>query len=178
VSAAGGRAVSLARCRRWLDVRDRDPEYRAGEQRLAGVLAGLQELYLLRLDYTLQAVYAVQRRAAGGSGDALGEAVEAVRELDAAHLRRVNEARLEFFDRLRPHDRPVIAEYRAAVSAVLGDAAALVIAGGHVGVLAEVLHLFNVAAALNGTARNGAPVIAWSVGAMTLPAGLVLFPDR
>ena len=173
LSAAGGRAVNLALYRRWLDVRDRDPEYRAGEQRLAGVLAGLQELYLLRLDYTLQAVYAVQRRAAGGSGDALGEAVEAVRELDAAHLRRVNEARREFFDRLRPHDRPVIAECRAAVSAVLGDAAALVIAGGHVGVLAEVLHLFNVAAAL-----NGAPVIAWSAGAMALTDRIVLFHDR
>jgi hypothetical protein len=154
-------------------VRDRDPEYYAGEQRLAGALAELQELYLLRLDYALQAVYAVQRRAAGVSGDALGEALEAVRELDAAHLRRVNEARLEFFDRLRPHDRPVIAENRAAVSAVLAEAAALVIAGGHVGVLAEVLHLFNVAAAL-----NGAPVIAWSAGAMALADRIVLFGDR
>jgi len=85
----------------------------------------------------------------------------------------VNEARLEFFDRLRPHDRPVIAENRAAVSAVLANAAALVIAGGHVGVLAEVLHLFNVAAAL-----NGAPVIAWSAGAMALTDRIVLFGDR
>jgi hypothetical protein len=168
-----GQAVNLALYRRWLDVQDRDPEYRAGEQRLAGVLAELQELYLLRLDYALQAVYAVQRRAAGVCGDALGEALEAVRELDAAHLRRVNEARLEFFDRLRPHDRPGIAENRAAVSAVLADAAALVIAGGHVGVLAEVLHLFNVAAAL-----NGAPVIAWSAGAMALTDRIVLFHDR
>src|SRR5205814_4243864 len=86
---------------------------------------------------------------------------------------RVNEARLEFFDRLRPHDRPVIAENRAGVSAVLADAAALVIAGGHVGMLAEVLHLFNVAAAL-----NGAPVIAWSAGAMALTDRIVLFHDR
>jgi Peptidase family S51 len=180
VALLEGRAVNLALYRRWLDVRDRDPEYRAGEQRLAGVLAELQELYLLRLDYALQAVYAVQRRAASAwaPGDALGEALEAVRELDAAHLRRVNEARLEFFDRLRPHDRPVIAENRMAVSAVLADAAALVIAGGHVGVLAEVLHLFNVAAALNGAALNGAPVIAWSAGAMALADRIVLFGDR
>ena len=180
VSLLEGQAVNLALYRRWLDVRDRDPEYRAGEQRLAGVLAELQELYLLRLDYALRAVYAVQRRSApaSASGDALGEALEAVRELDAAHLRRVNEARLEFFDRLRPHDRPVIAENRAAVAAVLADAAALVIAGGHVGVLAEVLHLFNVAAALNETALNGAPVIAWSAGAMALADRIVLFGDR
>ena len=35
-----------------------------GSSELAGVLAELQELYLLRLDYALQAVYAVQRRPA------------------------------------------------------------------------------------------------------------------
>ena len=78
-------------------MRDRDPEYFAGERELAGVLAELQELYLLRLDYALRAVYAVQRRAWPRPGDALGEAVAAVRELDAAHLRRVNGARGEFF---------------------------------------------------------------------------------
>ena len=72
----------------------------------------------------------------------------------------------------------MIAENRAAVSAVLAEAAALVIAGGHVGVLAEVLHLFNVAAALNETALNGAPVIAWSAGAMALADRIVLFGDR
>jgi cyanophycinase-like exopeptidase len=59
------------------------------------------------------------------------------------------------------------------VSAVLAEAAALVVTGGHVGVLAEVLHLFNVAAAL-----NGAPVIAWSAGAMALADRIVLFGDR
>jgi len=167
----GGRAVNLALYRRWLDVRDRDPEYSAGERRLAGVLAELQEVYLLRLDYAMQAVYAVRRRSS--SPDALVEAVEAVRELDAAHLSRVNGARGEFFARLVPHERPVIAEHRAEVSAVLAEAAALVVTGGHVGVLAEVLHLFNIAAAL-----NGAPVIAWSAGAMALADRIVLFGDR
>jgi hypothetical protein len=166
-----GRAVNLGLYRRWLDVQDRDPEYSAGARALAGVLAGLQEIYLLRLDYALRAVYAVQRRPA--SGDGVRDAVDAVRELDTEHLRRVNVARREFFDRLAPHDRPVIAEHRAAVSAVLADASALVITGGHVGVLAEVLHLFNVAAAL-----NGAPVIAWSAGAMALADRIVLFHDR
>jgi hypothetical protein len=173
-----GRDVNLGLYRRWLDVQDRDPDYTAGAGRLDGILTELQDLYLLRLDYALRAVYALQRRSASEGGDrlrseAVSEAVAAVRELDAAHLRRVNETRLEFFGRLRPHDRPVIAEHRAAVSAVLADAAALVIAGGHVGVLAEVLHLFNVAAAL-----NGAPVIAWSAGAMALTDRIVLFHDR
>ena len=105
--------------------------------------------------------------------EAVFDAMGAVRELDAAHLRRVNEARLEFFDRLRPHDRPVIAEHRAAVAGLLGRPRRLILAGGHVGVLADVLHLFDVAAAL-----NGAPVIAWSAGAMALTDRIVLFHDR
>jgi hypothetical protein len=167
------RAVNLGLYRRWLDVQDRDPEYFAGERELAAVLAELQELYLLRLDYALRAVYAVQRRAGLAGVAAVEDAVAAVRELDAAHLRRVNGARGEFFQRLSPHDRPVIAGHRAEVSAVLADAAALVIAGGHVGVLAEVLHLFNIAAAL-----RSAPVIAWSAGAMALADRIVLFHDR
>jgi hypothetical protein len=84
----------------------------------------------------------------------------------------VNEVRGEFFDRMRPHDRPVIASHRAEVADLLDSAAALIVAGGHVGVLAEVLHLFNVAAALRS------PVIAWSAGAMALADRIVLFGDR
>jgi hypothetical protein len=182
----GGRVVKLELYRRWLDVQERDPEYAAAERALQGVLAELADLYLLRLDYALQAVYALQRRAEsdrlGGTftehvAEPVTEAVAAVRELDAAHLSHVNEVRREFFDRLRPHDRPVIAEHRAAVAGLLGEAAALVMAGGHVGVLAEVLHLFNVAAALAATA-GGSPVIAWSAGAMALADRIVLFGDR
>ena len=174
----GARAVNLSLYRRWLDVQDRDPQYAAAERELAGTLAELQDLYLLRLDYALQAVYAVQRRSGPAlGGEALAEAVAAVRELDAAHLRRVDNVRGEFFQRLPPHDRPVIAGHRAAVQGILGEAGALVIAGGHVGVLAAVLHLFNVAAALHQGADRS-PVIAWSAGAMALTDRIVLFGDR
>ncbi len=129
----GGRTANLSLYRRWLDVQDRDPQYAAAERALAGMLAELQDLYLLRLDYALQAVYAVQRRSPGElRTEALGEAIATVRELDAAHLRRVNGMRGEFFQRLQPHDRPVIAGHRDEVQGILGEACALVIAGGHV----------------------------------------------
>ncbi|MFZ0188184.1 MAG: hypothetical protein WAL72_14710 [Streptosporangiaceae bacterium] len=164
-----GQAVNLELYRRWLDVQERDPEYAAASRALADVLAELADLYLLRLDYALQAVYALQRRT---SGSALDEAVAAVRSLVALQLAHVNEARGEFFQRLRPHDRPVIASHRTEVAGFLDSAAALIVAGGHVGVLAEVLHLFNVAAALRS------PVIAWSAGAMALADRIVLFGDR
>jgi hypothetical protein len=180
----GGQAVNLELYRRWLEVQERDPEYALAERALQGVLGELTDLYLLRLDYALQAVYALQRRTAGSAlaeaalaEAALAEAVAGVQSLDAAHLARVNEVRGEFFDRLRPHDRPVIAVHRAEVAGLLDQAAALVVAGGHVGVLAEVLHLFNVAAALQSTAGRS-PVIAWSAGAMALADRIVLFGDR
>ena len=170
----GSRDVSLRLYQRWLDVQERDPVFAADERRLAWVLEELQDTYLLRLDHALQAVYAVQRRADSDrlGASVLAEAIDAVRELDAAHLRRVSAVRDEFYQGLAPHDRPVIAEHRAEVAARLGDAAAVVIAGGHVGVLADVLHLFNIAASLPSA------VIAWSAGAMALAEQIVLFHDR
>jgi len=210
----GDRDVNLALYRRWLDVQERDQEFAAAAQAARRVLDELQDIYLLRLDYALRAVYAIQRRNGRGrlpgaaltgaaltgaalpgsalpgapmtepalhgaalaedalTGAALTEALTAVRELDAAHLRRVGEVRGEFYQAWRPQDRPVIAGHRAAVAGMLGDAAALVIAGGHVGVLADVLHLFNVGAGLRS------PVIAWSAGAMALTDRIVLFHDR
>ena len=170
----GARDVNLGLYRRWLDVTERDPLFAAAERRLAEVLDEVAASYLIRLDHALQAVYAVQRR--GGNGPLragiLAEAIGAVRDLDAAHLRRVGAVRGEFYAELPPHERPVIAEHRAEVAALLGDAAAVVVAGGHVGVLADVLHLFNVAASLR------APVIAWSAGAMALTERVLLFHDR
>jgi hypothetical protein len=168
--------VNLRLYQRWLDVQERDPEYAAGQRRLAGVLAELVDTYLLRLDYALRAVYALQHRAASGADsvddEAVAAAIGAVRELDEAHQHQVDSARGEFFEALRPHDRPVIAEHRAAVAGVLGEASALIVAGGHVAVLAEVLHLFNVAAA------PLSQVVAWSAGAMALTDRIVLFHDR
>ena len=170
----GSRDVNLALYRRWLEVQDRDPEFAVAQRQLQGVLDEVQDIYLLRLDHALQAVYAVQRR----NGDdqlrlgELAEAVAAVRDLDAAHLCRISDVRWEFNQAWQPHERPVIAEHCAAVARLLSDAVVLVVAGGHVGVLIDALHLFNVAASLRS------PVIAWSAGAMALTDRIVLFHDR
>jgi hypothetical protein len=170
-SASHNGVVNLGLYRRGVDVAERDPVFAAAWDELRQVLAGMQEVYLLRLDYALRAVYAIQRRA-GVDAEAVSEAVAAVRELDEAHLRRVNGARGEFYARLEPHARPVIAAHRDEVAGILRDSSALVVAGGHVGVLADVLHLFNVAASV------GSLVVAWSAGAMALADRIVLFHDR
>ena len=59
--ALGGRDANLGLYRRWLDVQDRDPEYAMAERTLQEVLAELQDSYLVRLDYALRAVDALQR---------------------------------------------------------------------------------------------------------------------
>jgi hypothetical protein len=170
----GSRDVNLALYRRWLEVQDRDPEFALAQRQLQGVLEEVQAIYLLRLDHALQAVYAIQRR--GGDEQLrqgeLAEAVAAVRDLDAAHLRRISDVRGEFNRAWQPNERPVIAEHCAAVARLLSDAVVLVIAGGHVGVLADALQLFSVAPSLRS------PVIAWSAGAMALTDRIVLFHDR
>ena len=170
----GARDVNLHLFRRWCDVQDHDPDFAAGERNLAAVLDEAQALYLLRLDNELRAVQAIQRRNGGTrlKADVLAESVETVRALDAAHLRRVDEIRSEFYQVLRPHERAVIAAHCTEVAELLADCSALVVTGGHVGVLADVLHLFNVAVALRS------PVIAWSAGAMALAERIVLFHDR
>jgi hypothetical protein len=170
----GGRDVNLNLYWRWGDVQDNDPDFAAGERNLTAILDEAQALYLVRLTSALQAVHAVQRRNGGSQlmADVLAESVGTVRQLDAAHLRRVDEIRAEFYQILQPHDRPAIAAHRAEVAGLLADCSALVVTGGHVGVLADVLHLFNVAAALRS------PVIAWSAGAMALAERIVLFHDR
>jgi len=176
----GGSVVNLGLYRRGLDVAGRDPEWAAAEREVRRVLAAMQEVYLLRLDYALRAVYAVQRRSLGGAGvdvEAFEEAVAGVRQLDETHRRRVNGVRGEFYARFPPHERAVIAGHREEVAAGLRDSSALVVAGGHVGVLADVLHLFNVAAALPSSS-GGSTVIAWSAGAMALTDRIVLFHDR
>ena len=165
---------------RWLDVLDRDPEYAAPERaELAAALAELQELYLLRLDYALRAVCAVQRRPAAAAGAGASRA-RTPRPRPASSTRRtcarVTAAR---GDVLRaaggPHERPVIAEHRAEVSAGAGGCGGV---GGR-------------GRARRGAGRGPAPVrrrrrrrpagdrsIAWSAGAMALTDRVVLFHDR
>lgn len=168
------RGINLSLFQRWLEVQERDPEFAAAGRQLRELLDDVQETYLVRLEHSLRAVDAVQRRSGDDRlrAEAVTRAIDVVRELDSQQLNLISEIQGEFYDSWPPHDRPVIAAHRAAVQGVLSGSAALVITGGHVGVLIAVLHLFNVATGLT------APVVAWSAGAMALSDRVVLFHDR
>ena len=77
----------------------------------------------------------------------------------------------DFYAAWRPEERPVIARHREEVGQILEQSQAAVVAGGHVGELTRVLHLFRVEPHLPQV------VIAWSAGAMALCERVVLFHD-
>jgi hypothetical protein len=176
LSLAGGeRAVNLRLFGRWMDVLRADPEYAAAERELRLVLDELQQLYLIRLDHALQAVSAVASRPDGHANTqamAMEDALAAVRLLDATHVSRVQELHAGFYETWRPEERGAIAGHREEVRGLLADAECLVVAGGHVGDLLRVLHLFHLSPHLPGR------VVAWSAGAMALTPRVVLFHDR
>jgi hypothetical protein len=170
----GGRGVNLSLHARWLDVHDQDREYAHAEREHDAALAELRQLYLTQLDHALQAAYAVARGKEGRPRfrqAALGDALEVVRLVDQQHLVRVRAAQTAFYAAWRPDERPVLARHREEVGRILQGARAVVVAGGHVGELTRVLHLFHVAPHLPHL------VIAWSAGAMALSERVVLFHD-
>jgi len=169
----GGRSVNLRLHARWQDVLARDPEYAAAELEHRAALRELQELHLVQLDGALRGLREVARY--GGSRPPIRDAASAdaeavVRLVDERHLARVREARAAFEAGWHPGERLAAAGHRTEVRQVLDAAAALVVAGGHVGVLLHVLRLFAVGAA--------PVVIAWSAGAMALTERVLLFHDR
>jgi hypothetical protein len=170
----GGRGVNLALHARWLDVHDQDREFAHAEREHDAALAELRQLYLTQLDHALQAAYAVLQRKEGRPrfrAAAFGDALAVVRLVDQQHLIRVRAAHHAFYAAWPPEERPVVARHREEVRQMLRAAQAVVVAGGHVGELTRVLHLFHVEPHLPHL------VIAWSAGAMALSERVVLFHD-
>jgi hypothetical protein len=170
----GHRAVNLALYARWQSLLEKDREYAVAEREHDAALEELRQLYLTQLDHALDATYeiAVTKEPRPRFRDrVLADSLELVRAIDEQHLVRVRDAHLEFYDVWRPHERAEVAAHREEVREILQSADAVTIAGGHVGVLARVLHLFHVEPHLPGL------VVAWSAGAMALTERVVLFHD-
>jgi hypothetical protein len=166
--------VNLHLRARWLEVLDQDREFAAAERAHEAALAELRHLYLVQLDHALAAVYDVAHRGHARPRlreRALSDALEAVRLLDTQHLARVAERQAAFWDAWRPQEHPRIAAHREQVHGALRQAVIVVLAGGHVGELLRVLHLFHVRPHLPRS------VVAWSAGAMALTERVVLFHD-
>ncbi len=170
----GGVTRNLELWERCDRVFDADPDLRETLWRRHDRLVEVRRLYRLRLNHAMDAARELLDRpedpdlvAAEFEG-----AIDAVRRLDREHLDRVAEVNEAFEAEIDAPNRPSLAGPRKEVAEILGDSAALAIAGGHVAVLLNRLRLFGIADLVGDR-----PVIAWSGGAMVLGERIVLFHD-
>jgi hypothetical protein len=171
----GGGTRNLGLYGRRLDVLSSDSEYAEAERLLRTQLDDVREQYQLRLRAALDGVDVLRTRFAdtpGGAGEQLDAAIEAVRTLDEAHAVAISAAYDRFYAAHPPHDRAVIGGHRDEVAAIVGECAAIAIAGGHVGVLNDCLHLCNLAALIETQ-----PLLAWSSGCIAISERIVVIDD-
>jgi hypothetical protein len=170
----GGRVTNLQLYARAEQVFDEDADLARALRQRQDRLRRMQEVYRLRLGYALDAARALLTRR--GDPELLvaerEAAIEAIREIDRAHLARVAAVHREIDEQWKPFERPAIARHREEIARLLDGCAAFAIAGGHVAVLLNRLRLFGVAELVAGK-----PVFAWSGGAMVAGEQLVLFHD-
>jgi len=169
------RIVDLELYRRSDRVAEADAELARAHRETRGRLGALRRAYNLRLHGLIEA----HRRLTELRGDESvlraerGEALAAIRRLDARHLDRVTEIRAEFERRMTPPERDAVRSQRREVDARLEGTEAIGLEGGHVGNLLSRLRLFGGRKLLDGRL-----VIGRSAGAMVLTERVVLFHDR
>lgn len=170
-----GRGTNLNLYGRWLDVQERDRQFAEADLEHRTLVQELRTLYLIRLESALGTIDVLAKR----NGDrpsaieaALADSEAVVRLIDDRYVARVREAEETFDESFDPTERAVIVEHRDAVRQVLEGSDAMIVAGGHVGVLLRVMRLFGLRRSIPDT------VIAWSAGAMSLTEKVVLFHDR
>lgn len=165
----------LALYERVEDIFSRDPDLFEAHRQRQDQLRQLQRLYRVRLQAGAQACYRLMTRHEDKALVQLqvNAAISQLRALDRFHARQIARVHQEFEDRFVPQQRPVVHEHRRALNAILDKMGTVLIAGGHVAVLASRLRLLGMAELLADH-----PLAGWSAGAMVLTDQLVLFHDR
>ena len=191
VDLLSGRCVNLGLWQRMQQIWEEDPELERADRHRRQVLTEMQQLYLIGLQQAVEActrIRAHQPRDARVHQMAVEDVLEIIHDLDDRHVRRVAELHEEFYAVHEPHHRDAVVRGRHEVGRIVGECDAVVIAGGHVGVLLGTLHMFNLAPVLATAvtdpadpqgvhARVDRPVVAWGAGAMALTERVVLFYD-
>lgn len=107
----------------------------------------------------------------------LESAVDSLREIDDTFLAQVDLTHQAFEAAFDPKAHDEVASVRAAARELLSQARAVVITGGHVGVLRNRLAFFGMDQLLRSANAEGVAIAAWSAGAMALTERVVLFHD-
>lgn len=143
-------------------------------------ILSFKQLYRVRLRYGLGAVGELLDalwRDEGAVRPELEAAIAAVREVDASFLRRIAELDARWPALTQPWEHADVRARHEEAASILDGARAVLIAGGHVGVLRNRLLFFGLAPLLRAARERGCAVIAWSAGVMALAERVVLFYD-
>jgi hypothetical protein len=174
-TALGGRAVNLLLHRRADEVFADDLELRDAHRAMRDRREVLRRLYRIRLTYAMDALRKIdgldlapevlvpERRSA----------LRVLVRLDEHFLRGVRRLRRDFEQNSQPLDRPALARRRSEIQEALAPCSAIAVAGGHVGILLDLLELFGIRDLVEDRT-----IVAWSAGAMALGTRVVLFHDR
>jgi hypothetical protein len=151
-----------------------DAELAAAYRKRQALLREQQDLYRLRLEHAKDATRELMAREGEPTlvRSAQRAALRALRALDREHLRAIEREHASFRRRLRPQQRASVVPHIRELRALIGPAAAVLVAGGHIAVLANRLRLFDLQRLLAGKT-----LIAWSAGAMAMSDCIVLFHD-
>ncbi len=170
----GQRVHNLEPYRRGEEVLAQDKELFDAMQERHDELRSMQDRYRLRLAHALAAsreLFTLDEKGPHAERD-LEEAIEAVRVLDEAHLKRVVEVQAQFEVRVGLAQRPSIQKHREEMKRILSNAEVVCIAGGHVAILVNRVRMFGLMNLLEGR-----PIVAWAAGAMAISERVVLFHD-
>jgi hypothetical protein len=107
----------------------------------------------------------------------LDAAIEVVRRIDAHFLERIADLGGVFPTTEHPWRHPGVSSFHDEARKALEGARAVLIPGGHVGVLRNRLRFFGFEQLLYRAHKQGTAIVAWSAGAMALSSRVVLFYD-
>lgn len=187
----GGNTVNLRLWRLLQQLWEADPELEAADRERRHVLTEMQELYVIGLQKAAEAlrdIWARESRDERVLQMAADDVISIMRDMDDRHRQRVAEVHLDFYQAHEPEHRPAVIEARFLVGNRIADCDAVVIPGGHVGVLLGSLHIANLAPALAAPTPSTQddpdpaptlyrPILAWGAGAMVLTERVLLFYD-
>jgi hypothetical protein len=150
--------------------------YKARQQRIIDYKGA----YRAQLTHTMAAVAAMQHRVDHDEATYAPELQfthHALRALDARALNRLNEIRAEASATAAPWNRPEVRAHHEKAAKILSEVDAVLIAGGHVGVLRNRMFFYGLDVLLPRLLARGGAVLAWSAGAMSLCDQIFLFYD-
>ena len=181
IAAAARREVTLLPLYQWFEeLQPQEPDLFASYAERQERIQRYKELVRVRLRFALDAARTLWGRLPEDPEFGrveLDRAIEVVRRVDAGAVETLDDLREKYPLVVHRRERSRVAEACARAREVLLGAGAVVVAGGHVGVLRNRLYFFGLDHWLKETLAAGIPLLGWGAGAMCLTQRIVLFYD-